>query len=83
MNATPLELRKWFQILCYLLGLALAGSCYWVLRPLAQDQTTGVQLALSLLLIGALNGFERILTLFLPILLVKLWPRIESPDPKA
>ena len=83
MNSTPLEFRRWFQLVVVLLSFAIAFPCFWVLRSAVPQAEDGLQICLLVLFVGAFAGFDRLLTLFLPIVIFKLWPQIESPRPKA
>ena len=83
MSSTPLEFRRWFQLVAVLLSLAIALPCFWVLRSALPQAEDGLQIFLLVLFVGAFAGFDRLLTLFLPIVILKLWPQIESPRAKA
>ncbi|MBC3933041.1 hypothetical protein [Undibacterium curvum] len=73
----PIELRRSFQITTGVLGLALSMLCYWLIRDGAAPMQGGAALSLSIMFIAAVPGFQRLLVLFLPLLLVKLFPRLD------
>jgi hypothetical protein len=77
-NLMPLELRKWFQVLTSVLGMVAAGVCWFFVRSAIEPRAHGAQLALVFLTFGALIGFGRILTIFLPLVLPKIWKRLDS-----
>ncbi len=81
MNSKYLEGRKWFQVLAGVLSVASVLMCFAVVDPALNTSALGPHLVLLILCAGACSGFERLLTLFLPIILVKLWPAIEPSDP--
>ena len=70
----PVELRKWFQITTAALGLGAAFACWHVVHASIPSAGPGPQMALSLLFVGAIAGFHRLITLLLPLVLVKLLP---------
>ena len=74
----PLELRKWFQASFGLLSIVLAFVCWLIVRSSLPASAEGAQLALALLFIGATTGFFNLLRIFMPLLIVKLWPGIEA-----
>lgn len=74
----PLELRKWFQILTGVLGLIAGWTCWFYVSAGLGSQAYGARLALILLVLGAILGFGRLLTLFLPPILTKIWPTLDS-----
>lgn len=80
MNPTLIESRKWFQVLVALLSLAGAITCYVLVDAVLPASTGGARLALLLLAWGAFAGFDRVLTLVLPIVFLKAWPGLEAPD---
>ncbi|MBR7778430.1 hypothetical protein [Undibacterium rugosum] len=73
----PLELRRSFQITTGVLGLGLSMLCYWLIRDSVAPMQGGAAMALSILFIAAVPGFQRLLVLFLPLLLVKLFPSLD------
>lgn len=79
MNPKPLELRKWFNVLVALLGIATAVICLLVVRSSLPAAALSAHIALTLLFVGAMGGFVTVLRLFLPFLVVKIWPSIEEP----
>lgn len=74
----PLELRKWFQILTSVLGLVAGWTCWYYVSSALGSQASSARLALILLVLGAISGFGRLLTLFLPPVLTKIWPTLDS-----
>lgn len=74
----PLELRKWFQVLTSMLGMVVAGLCWFIVRSAIEPRAHGAQLALVFLMVGALIGFGRILTIFLQLVLPKICARLDS-----
>jgi hypothetical protein len=83
VSTAPIEFRKWFQFAVVFLSLAIAGPCFWALHSAIQGKEESLQLFLLVLFIGAIFGFTRLLTMFTPILLTKLWPQVESPTSKT
>ena len=71
------ESRRWFQYVVGLSGaaitLCLAVPIYFTL----QGQHSAAVVALPFLAGGAVAGFSRLLTLFLPLVLLKFWPELE------
>jgi hypothetical protein len=83
MNSMPLEFRTSFKVVVGAVGFATAVVCFFLLRSAVPTSETGLQVALYLLFIGAIAGFDRLLTRFLPLLLLRLWPQLESTKSKA
>lgn len=81
MQFVPIERRKWFVFLIGFISIAGAGVCFFVVRSALPSEATGAHVALALLFMGATSGFVTVLNLFLPLLLVKLWPGLEAPRP--
>ncbi len=73
----PLELRRSFQIMTALLSMGLSMLCYWLIRDGAEPMQGGAALALSIMFIASITGFQRLFVLLLPLLLVKLFPRLD------
>lgn len=73
----PIELKRWFQILCGFLGVGIAIACWLVVKSFVPEGAAGARLALLLLLVGAVMGISRLMELFLPPVLVRLLPRLE------
>ena len=73
-----IESRRWFQYVVGLgavaITLALATPIYFALQ--ARPSAAGI--ALPFLAAGAIAGFSRLLTLLLPLLLLKLWPGLDQ-----
>ena len=80
MNPKPLELRRWFNALVGLLGIATSVICFFVVRSALPETALSANVALTLLFLGAMGGFTTLLKLLLPLLIVKLWPSIEAPQ---
>ena len=66
-----------------LLAFVGAWLCFFVVWSAISSAAIGAQIALLLLCAGAIAGFARLFTLFLPIALVKLLPSIEPPNRQA
>lgn len=73
----PLECRKWFQVLTAGLGFVAACSCWFFISSALEPHAIGARFALFLLVLGAIRGVERLLTTFLPLILTKIWPRLD------
>ncbi len=73
----PIESRRWFQYLASLaavaITLALAIPIYFDL----QVSHSAAAVALPFLAAGAIAGFSHLLTLVLPLVLLKVWPELE------
>ena len=80
MNPKPLELRKWFNVLIGLFSIATSVICVFVVRSALPETALSANVALTLMFLGAMGGFVTVLRLFLPLLIVKLWPSIEAPQ---
>ena len=78
MKTTPLEHRRWFNMLVSILGVSIALVCLIVVRMQIANSEQHVQLALALLFIGAVSGFIALFRLFLPLILLKIWPKLEE-----
>ena len=83
MNSMPLEFRRSFKVVVGVLSFATSVVCFFLLRSALPASETGLQVALYVLFIGAIAGLDRLLTRFLPLLLLKLWPQLESPTSNA
>lgn len=81
MLPEPVECRRWFSFLVGFIALAVAVTCLQVVRSVLPTQADGAHWALTLLFVGAVNGFVHVLKLLLPLLLIKLWPELEDKDP--
>ena len=79
MNRNLIEQRKWFIASVGLLSLLASTACLLVVRSALPESAVGAETALALMFIGAVSGFARLLTLFIPLLILKLWPGIEGP----
>jgi uncharacterized membrane protein YhdT len=77
-NLMPIELRKWFQLFVVLLSILFTGLCWLAIRAYIPAADLGAQIAASALMIAAIPGFFSLLRLFLPLLLLKLWPGLEK-----
>jgi hypothetical protein len=80
VNSTLIESRKWFQVVVALQSMAVAVACYLLVEAALPASAGGAKLALLLLAWGAFYGFDRALTRVLPIVILKAWPGLESPD---
>jgi hypothetical protein len=74
-----LESRLWFQYLvagvAVVITLALALPIYFGLST-----SSAARIAVPFLAAGAISGFSRLLTLFLPPVLLRFWPRLEQKE---
>lgn len=73
----PLELRRWFQVLVAAGGYGVAGLCFHFLRSALPVNDDAHILVLVFMSAGAGLGFGRLLAMFLPLALVKMWPRLD------
>jgi len=74
-----LENRKWFQLMAGGIGLVAACLSFWVARSAFPiDASESAKFALTLLMLGAISGFSRLLTIFLPFFLPKIFPSLDS-----
>jgi hypothetical protein len=76
-NLMAIELRKWFQLFVVLLSILFTGLCWLAIRTYIPAADLGAQIGASALMIAAIPGFFSLLRLFLPLLLLKLWPGLE------
>lgn len=74
----PIELRKWFQVAIGILSLLLSILCLLAIRTSLPVSASVAQVALSVLFIASISGFYNLFRLFLPLILLKLWPGIEN-----
>lgn len=73
-----LESRRWFQVTIALTGYSVAVVMgYLVSRHLASS-TDAIGVMLVLLSTWAGLGLCRLLTMFVPLLLVTLWPQLDG-----
>ncbi len=73
-----LENRRWFQVTIALTGYSVAAAMgYMVFRHLASS-TEAIGGMLVLLSTWAGLGLCSLLTIFVPLLLVKLWPQLDD-----
>lgn len=72
----PLELRHWFQILTAGSAVLAACACWYIVDSTLTTRADTVRLPLLALTIGSVVGFGRILGIFLPLILTKIWPRL-------
>lgn len=74
-----LENRKWFQLMAGGIGLIAACLSFWVARlAFPFDAPESAKFALVLLMIGAISGFYRLLIIFLPLILPKIFPNLDA-----
>ena len=78
LKSPPIEHRRWFNMLVSILGVSIALICLIVVRMQIPKSEQHVQLALALLFIGAVSGFIALFRLFLPLILLKIWPKLEE-----
>ena len=78
MNLLRREPRLWLQALASALSLSIALPCYFALRSALPAEAHGLQSALFLLFIGAVVSFDRLFTLLLSFVFLKLWPKLEA-----
>lgn len=74
----PIELRKWFILLTFSLSAVLAYACWFYARAAIPSSETGAQMAITLLLMGAIPGFMLLLKFFMAILLIKIFPSLDG-----
>lgn len=74
----PIELRKWFQIFIGVLSLLLSILCLLAIRSALPESATLALAALCALFIGAISGFYNLFRVFLPLIMLRLWPGIEK-----
>lgn len=79
VNAALFESRKWFQAVVALASLGIVAACLWSVHASLPAQAEAAKLALLVLGWAAFYGLDRFLMLFLPIVVLKVWPRLESP----
>jgi hypothetical protein len=78
MKSTPLEYKRWFNITVTILGASIALVCMLMIRSYIPKTDQHTQFALALLFIGAVSGFVGLLRLFLPLILVKVFPKLDE-----
>ncbi len=74
----PLELRRWFQVCIFVAGMVIAWICWFFVHAALQPTADGARLVLVILVIAASNGFAQIFKGFLPIILTKIWPSLDT-----
>lgn len=74
----PLELRRSFQLFTAITGTVAAFSCGYLLNAVIPPESVAAKLAIFVLVPAAVIGFDRMLTMFLPLFLPKIWPRLDS-----
>lgn len=72
-----LENKKWFQATCSLAGMVIAWGCWFLLRPLVAHGSSTEQLALVVLVAGALYGWGKFIMTFAPLVLTHFFPRLD------
>jgi len=72
-----IESRRWFQWLVGLSGCAIAVALALPLF-LALPAQGATRALVVFLAAGAVVGFERLLALVLPVVLLKVWPSLEK-----
>lgn len=72
-----LERRKWFRVLTAVIGFVAVCVCWFFVYSALEPRAGGARFALFLLVLGAIRGFERLLTTFFPLVLTKIWPRLD------
>ncbi|MFZ6747760.1 hypothetical protein [Undibacterium sp. Ren11W] len=78
----PIELRKWFQLTVGAISILVSIVCWLSIRSYIPASDVGAQIAASVLQIAAIPGFFQLFRIFLPLLLVKLWPGMEGRKPE-
>jgi uncharacterized protein YaaW (UPF0174 family) len=73
-----MEHRKSFQVAVGLVAFAMATILGFSLFRLLPPDSVLASLGLCLLCAGAISGFDRLLTLLLPPVLAKLFPRLDA-----
>lgn len=71
----PIERRKSFQASIVGLSLLLSLACWFTLRPHLPKTEWPIQAAAALLSLASAVGFVQIFEWFLPLILVRLFPR--------
>ncbi|MDQ2733479.1 MAG: hypothetical protein M3Y55_00495 [Pseudomonadota bacterium] len=74
-----LESRRWFQYVVGLGGVAITLALAVPIYLALQAHSSWAVVAVPFLAAGAVAGFSHLLTLFLPVGLLKLWPELEQP----
>lgn len=74
----PLELRHWFKMLTAVLGVAASYACWFIISSALDPRAASARLALVLLVLGAALAFRQLFATFLPLVLTKIWPRLDS-----
>lgn len=78
MQAKSLENKKWFNISVTMLSTGIALVCMLMIRSYIPKTDQYAYLALAILFIGAVSGFSGLFRLVLPLILVKLWPKLDE-----
>ena len=73
-----MEQKKSFQAGVFTLAMAVAVPLGWLCRSSLPAQAQGAQVAVMVLMVGSVLGFERLLTLLLPPLLARWAPRLDD-----
>ena len=76
----PIELRRWFQAFIGALSLLITGSCLLLVRSALPAGADAASIGVSILFIAAIPGWIQIFRMFLPLLLVKLWPSLDVAE---
>lgn len=74
----PLELRKSFQIAIAILSILFTLISWYTIHSALPISASTANVVLSLLLGIFFLGFYNMLRLLLPILVVYIWPKLES-----
>jgi hypothetical protein len=80
-NLMSIELRKWFQLTIAAISILLSAVCWFSIRSYIPALDVGAQIAVSALLtllIAAIPGFFQLFRIFVPLLVVKLWPEMQG-----
>ena len=78
MKSTPIENKRWFNISVAILGTSIALVCMLMIRSYIPKSDQHTHLALAILFIGAVSGFVGLFRLILPLILVKLFPKLDE-----
>ncbi|MFJ9531186.1 hypothetical protein [Herbaspirillum sp. NPDC101396] len=83
MNTLPkkkelLESQRWFQLIVALAGYSVAAAMGYLVSRHLDSSTEPIGVMLVLLSTWAGLGLCRLLTMFVPLLLVKLWPWLDE-----
>jgi hypothetical protein len=73
-----LEGRRWFVIAILLTAYSVAASMGYLVSQYLASPPEAIGVMLVLLSTWSGMGLSRLLTMFVPLLLVKIWPRLDE-----